>query len=86
MSQRENMVQPVEQIVRRKLSDEVFASLKRMITLGELGPGDEMPSERELMERFGVAATARASLALYNTRAEIDALVQGLAKVREVFS
>jgi cysteine desulfurase / selenocysteine lyase len=39
-----------------------------------------------VMERFGVPATARASLAFYNTRAEIDALVAGLAKVREVFA
>jgi cysteine desulfurase/selenocysteine lyase len=37
------------------------------------------------MERYGLTATARASLGLYNTRAEIDALVKGLAKVREVF-
>jgi len=37
-----------------------------------------------LMQRFGVPATARASLALYNTREEIDALVAGLHKVREV--
>ena len=39
-----------------------------------------------LMERFGVSATARASLAFYNTRQEIDALVKGLYKVIEVFS
>jgi len=39
-----------------------------------------------VMERFGVPATARASLALYNTRADLDALVAGLAKVREVFA
>jgi cysteine desulfurase/selenocysteine lyase len=38
-----------------------------------------------LMQRFGVPATVRASLALYNTREEIDALVQGLARVREMF-
>jgi cysteine desulfurase/selenocysteine lyase len=38
-----------------------------------------------VMERFGIPATARASLALYNTRGEIDALVAGLAKVRSVF-
>ena len=37
-----------------------------------------------LMDRFGVPATTRASLALYNTRAEIDALADGLAKVKEV--
>ena len=39
-----------------------------------------------LMERLGVSATARASLAFYNTRQEIDALVKGLYKVIEVFS
>jgi cysteine desulfurase/selenocysteine lyase len=33
-----------------------------------------------------VAATARASFALYNTRAEVDALVAGLAKVKQVFA
>jgi DNA-binding FadR family transcriptional regulator len=47
-----------EPIVRRKLSDEVFARLKRLITSGELKPGDDMPSERELMVRFGVGRPA----------------------------
>jgi cysteine desulfurase/selenocysteine lyase len=37
------------------------------------------------MDRFGVPATARASLAMYNTREEIDALVRALARVRDVF-
>ncbi len=39
-----------------------------------------------VMECFGVDATARASLGLYNTREEIDALVRGIEKVREVFA
>jgi cysteine desulfurase/selenocysteine lyase len=39
-----------------------------------------------LMDRFGVDATARASLGLYNTKEEIDALVQGIQKVQEVFA
>ena len=39
-----------------------------------------------LMERFGVPATARASLALYNTVEEMDALAAGVEKVREVFA
>ena len=38
-----------------------------------------------LMQRLGVAATARASLGLYNTLEEIDALVKGLGRVREIF-
>ena len=37
-----------------------------------------------LMDRLGVPATARASLALYNTREEVDVLVDGLGKVREI--
>jgi cysteine desulfurase/selenocysteine lyase len=39
-----------------------------------------------LLSCFGVAATVRASLAMYNTREDIDALVRGLHKVREVFA
>lgn len=39
-----------------------------------------------LMARFGVPATARASLACYNTREEIDALVRSLHTVRTVFA
>ncbi len=38
-----------------------------------------------VMARYGVSATVRASFALYNTVEEIDALVAGLSKVREVF-
>ncbi len=38
-----------------------------------------------LMQRLGVPATARASLALYNTREDVDQLVSALARVREVF-
>ena len=36
--------------------------------------------------RFGVPATTRVSLYLYNTTDEIDALVAGWSKVREVFA
>jgi cysteine desulfurase/selenocysteine lyase len=38
-----------------------------------------------VMTRFGLAATARASLGLYNTREEIDALAEALGRVREIF-
>jgi cysteine desulfurase / selenocysteine lyase len=38
-----------------------------------------------VMQRFGIAGTARASFALYNTRQEVDALVAGLHKVQEMF-
>ncbi|HEX4603689.1 MAG TPA: cysteine desulfurase [Candidatus Angelobacter sp.] len=37
-----------------------------------------------VMQRFNIPATARASFGLYNTREEVDALVMGIQKVREV--
>jgi cysteine desulfurase/selenocysteine lyase len=37
-----------------------------------------------LMQRLGLAATARASLGVYSTRADVDALVAGLRGVQEV--
>jgi len=39
-----------------------------------------------VMDWFHVPATTRASLAFYNTTAEIDALIAGLGKVKEIFS
>lgn len=39
-----------------------------------------------LMERLGLAATARASFSFYNSHEEIDCLVEGLKKVRGVFT
>lgn len=38
-----------------------------------------------LMQHLGITGTARASFSLYNTRAEVDALVAGLRKVEEMF-
>jgi cysteine desulfurase / selenocysteine lyase len=37
-----------------------------------------------VMDRFGVPATVRASFAVYNTRLEVDALVEGIHKVKEL--
>ena len=39
-----------------------------------------------VMQCFKIPATARASFALYNTRAEVDALVNGIQRVKEVFA
>ena len=38
-----------------------------------------------VMQRFDIPATARASLAFYNTKEELDALGAGILKVKEVF-
>jgi DNA-binding FadR family transcriptional regulator len=52
------MVFDTSPIVRRKLSDEVVERLKTLIASGQIQPGEEMPSERELMESFGVGRPA----------------------------
>lgn len=39
-----------------------------------------------LMERLGVTATCRASFALYNTKAEVDALIAALTKAHDLFA
>ena len=39
-----------------------------------------------VMQHFGIEATARASFAVYNTKEEVDRLVRGIEKVREVFA
>ena len=39
-----------------------------------------------VMDRFEIAATTRASLAFYNTREEVDALIAGIRRVQEFFS
>ena len=39
-----------------------------------------------VMDRFGIPATTRASLAFYNTPAELDALAAGLRKIQEMFA
>ena len=38
-----------------------------------------------LMNQLGVSGTVRASFALYNTRQEVDALVQGIQRVSQMF-
>lgn len=38
-----------------------------------------------VMDRYGISATTRASFAFYNTKDEVDKLIDGLHKVREVF-
>jgi len=47
-----------DKITRMKLSDQVYDKLWNMIASEELNPGDRLPSERVLMERFGVGRPA----------------------------
>ena len=43
------------------------------------------PCAYPLMQRYGVESMARASFALYNTREEIDALAEGIQRVKKMF-
>ncbi|HET6806154.1 MAG TPA: transcriptional regulator NanR [Frateuria sp.] len=45
-------------IRRRKLYEEVADAIEQMIRDGQLAPGDQLPSERELRETFGVGRSA----------------------------
>ena len=47
-----------DKIVRRKLSDQVLERMQDLILSGEIGPGEALPSEHELMDRFGVGRPA----------------------------
>jgi len=38
------------------------------------------------MDRFSIPGTVRASFGLYNTKEEVDILIDGLAKVRQLFA
>jgi cysteine desulfurase/selenocysteine lyase len=38
-----------------------------------------------LMDRLGIPGTVRASFAFYNTKSEIDSLVDGIERVRQMF-
>jgi GntR family transcriptional regulator, sialic acid-inducible nan operon repressor len=78
-------VAPAEAIVRRKLSDEVFDRLRLLITSGELTPGDMMPSERELMERFRVGRPAiREAMQALNNMGLITITHGERARVRQL--
>jgi len=77
-------------ITRLKLSDQVYERLREMVASGELAPGDYVPSERVLMDRFGVGrpAVREALQAMQNKglitishgeRSRVNALTAGVA-------
>lgn len=47
-----------ERVRRQKISGEVRRQLLDLIESGTVGPGEPLPSERELMERIGVGRPA----------------------------
>ncbi|HTJ93561.1 MAG TPA: FCD domain-containing protein [Pararobbsia sp.] len=71
-------------IKRQRLFDQVAQHLEAMILSGEVGVGDAMPSERELMDRFGVGRPAvREALLWLNKKGLISVSAGERARVVE---
>ena len=68
------------------MSDLALSRVVCFTTDIEWAPDWAIRETYSIMDRFNVPATARASFACYNTVEEVDALVRGLHKVREVFA
>lgn len=74
-----------DRITRRKLSDQVLDRLRQMILRGAVAPGDPMPSERDLMKRFGVGRPAvREAMQTLNTMGLITISHGERARVSEL--
>jgi GntR family transcriptional regulator, sialic acid-inducible nan operon repressor len=52
------MVFDVQPVRRRKLYEEIVEKIQELMLDGRLAPGDQLPSERDLMTRFQVGRTA----------------------------
>ena len=64
-------------IQRRKLYQEVLDRLTARIVAGEFGPNDQLPSERELMESYGVGRPAVREALQHLERTGIVAITHG---------
>ena len=60
--------------------------LATILERGRRGDPGRAPLRQLVMRRFGMPATARASFYVYNTKDEVDVLVEALAKAGEVFA
>jgi GntR family transcriptional repressor for pyruvate dehydrogenase complex len=76
-----------KKISPRKISDEIIEQFKGLLSSGELKPGDELPSERELAESIGVsrpplreALNALQALGLVEIRPRSKIIVRSLAE------
>jgi len=74
-----------KRISPRKISDEIIEQFKDMLSKGELKPGDELPSERELAEMLGVSRPPlREALNALQTMGFVDIRPRSKIVVRSV--
>jgi GntR family transcriptional repressor for pyruvate dehydrogenase complex len=52
------MEHPFKKIPQKKVSDKVFGQIRDLITTGKLGPGEQLPPERELTRLFAVSRSS----------------------------
>ena len=74
---------PQEESIFRKLS--VYENIMAVLETMNFGKSEMKDRCYALMKRFGISATARASIALYNNHEDIDALIESLGKVHQLF-
>ncbi len=53
-----NLLKNFSEIVVEKPADKIIQQIRELISSGQLNPGDKLPSERMLSERFGVGRTS----------------------------
>ena len=82
MSNALGTVVPVKEVTKLAHAHDVATVIDRQGVAVRAGTHCVMP----LLERFNVTATCRASFGMYNTREEVDHLVQALIKAQELFS
>ncbi|MCL4371545.1 MAG: FadR family transcriptional regulator [Chloroflexi bacterium] len=64
---------PYEKLTKTRLSEQIAGRLESLILSNELRPGDKLPAEKELAERFGVSrAAARESIKLLEERKLVE--------------
>lgn len=71
-----------QELPRQRVADRIAAELKRLIAVGELGPGERLPGERQLAEMMNVSrVSVRAALQQLKAQGLVDAVQGGGTRV-----
>lgn len=71
-----------QELPRQRVADRIAAELRRLIAVGELGPGERLPGERQLAEMMNVSrVSVRAALQQLKAQGLVDAVQGGGTRV-----